>query len=109
MVIVFNSVSMKSRSIFDNPDTLAAALFVQAAFYFMNYVFAVLGCRLSRLNRDDGYAFVYSTVLRNLAIPLGLASALFDYQAAFMVSLAFLFQPIAAVWFAKLNEKYNFV
>lgn len=109
MVIIFISVSMKSRSIFDNPDILAVALFVQAVFYFMNYVFAVLGCRLGRLNREDGYAFVYSTVLRNLAISLGLASALFDNQAAFMVSLAFLFQPIAAVWFAKLNEKYNFV
>jgi len=98
---------MKSRSIFDKPDIPAAALFVQAVFYFMDYVLAVVGSRLSKLGREDGHAFVYSTVLRNLAISMGLASALFDNQAAFMVSLAFLFQPIAAVWFEKLNEKYH--
>jgi len=107
ILIIFISVSMKSRSVFDNPDILAVALFVQAVFYFMNYVFAVAGSRLSKLSREDGYTFVYSTVLRNLAISMGLASALFDNQAAFMVSLAFLFQPIAAVWFEKLNERYH--
>lgn len=107
VAIIFISISMKARAIFDNPDTLVAALFIQAAFYFVNYAVAVISSRLSRLSEEDGYALVYGTVLRNLAISMGLASALFGNQAAFMVSLAFLFQPITAVWFAKLNERYR--
>ncbi len=109
VAIIFISISMKARAIFDNPDTLVAALFVQAAFYFVNYVFAVIGSRLSGLRKSDGYALVYGTVLRNLAISMGLGSAIFGNQAAFMVSLAFLFQPIAAVWFMKLNERCRFL
>lgn len=109
LIIIFISISMKSRTIFDNPDTLASALLVQAVFYFVSYVLAVTGSRLGRLNKEDGYALVYGTVLRNLAISMGLGSALFGNQAAFMVALAFLFQPVAAVWFAKLNEKYRLI
>ncbi len=105
--IIFVGISTKSKTIFGNPDILAAALFVQAVFYFINYVLAIAGCKLTGLCREDAYTLVYSTVLRNLAISTGLASALFGSQALFMVSLAFLFQPVAVVGFGKLNEKYH--
>lgn len=45
---------------------------------------------------QDGLSLLYSTVLRNLAISIGMAAGMFGSQAAFMVSLAFLIQPIAA-------------
>jgi predicted Na+-dependent transporter len=109
VLIIFISISMKSRAIFANPDVLAVALLVQCAFYLMNYAFATVGSRLCRFSKEDGYALVYCTVLRNLTIAMGLASALFGNQAVFMVSLAFLFQPVAAVWFERLNEKYRLV
>ncbi len=107
--IIFTSISMKSKLILDNHHLLAVAVFIQAVFYLINYVLAVTGFKLSKLNKADGYALIYSTVLRNLAISIGLASTIFGTQAALMVSLAFLFQPQAAVWFKKLDERYHFL
>ena len=109
IVIIFIGISTKSKAILGNPDILAAALFVLAVFYSINYALALAGCKIMRLCAEDAYTLVYSTVLRNLAISIGLASALFGSQAVFMVSLAFLFQPVAVVGFRKLSEKYSFL
>jgi hypothetical protein len=45
--------------------------------------------------------------LRNLAISIGLAATAFGVTAAFMVSLAFLFQGQSAAWFIRVDEKYK--
>jgi len=107
--IVFISVSMESKAIFRDLDMLAVAVIVQVVFYAFNYLLAICGSRFCSLNKEDGYSLVYSTVLRNLAISMGLAATVFGPKAALMVSLAFLFQPVAAAWFYRLNERFNFV
>ena len=107
--IVFISVSMESKMIFKGLNVLVVAVLVQVVFYMANYFFAVVGSRLCKLNKQEGYVLVYSTALRNLGISMGLATSVFGSQAALMVSFAFLFQPLAAAWFLKLNEKYIFI
>jgi ACR3 family arsenite transporter len=108
LFIIFTAISMNSKLIFNNPDILAVSVFVQAVFYIINYFLVTTFSKLSNLSREDSYALIYSTVLRNLAISIGLAT-IFGTKSVLIVSLAFLFQPQSALWFAKLNEKYHFL
>lgn len=108
LFIIFTAISMNSKLIFNNPNILAVSVFVQAVFYLINYFLVTTFSKLSNLSREDSYALIYSTVLRNLAISIGLAT-IFGTKSVFIVSLAFLFQPQSALWFAKLNEKYHFL
>ncbi len=101
--MIFISVSVKSKEIFDSHAIFFIAFFVQFVFYGVNYAFAILGAKVSRLDRADSFALLYSTVLRNLGISLGLATVTFGSQAALMVSLAILVQPLLAVWFMRLS------
>ncbi|MDO8971644.1 MAG: bile acid:sodium symporter, partial [Saprospiraceae bacterium] len=105
--IICISVGMESRAVASNPHLLLRCLAVQAAFYLMNYFISVIVSRLLRLGNQDGLALLYSTVLRNLAISIGMAAGMFGSQAALMVSLAFLIQPIAAAWFIRINKKWR--
>lgn len=107
MLVIFISISTTAKYIFSSPDILASALLVQVLFYLFNYLFAYIGCKVGKFCKEDASVLVYGTVLRYLAISIGLASVLFDYQAVFMVSLAFLIQPLAVVGFKRLNEKYQ--
>jgi ACR3 family arsenite efflux pump ArsB len=107
LVIIFTSVSMNAKLIINGLSTLMAALASLLLFYMLNYVMAVVASRAGRFNKEDGYALVYSTVLRNLAISMGIAISAFGYEAALMVSMAFLIQPVAASWFARFNERYG--
>jgi arsenite transporter len=108
-VIICISVGMESRSVAASPDLLVRCLAVQGAFYLMNYLVSVLFARCLKLRREDGLALLYTTVLRNLAISIGIAAAMFGSQAAFMVSIAFLIQPIAAAWFLRANKHWRLI
>ena len=101
--------STKAKFIFSSPDILATALLVQAEFYSFNYLLAIVGCMLGGFCTEDASVLDYGTVLRNLAISIGLASVLFDSRAVFMVSLAFVIQPLAVVGFKRLNERSQFL
>lgn len=105
--IICISVGMESRTVASNPHLLVRCLAVQAAFYLMNYIISVIVSRFLRLGNQDGLALLYSTVLRNLAISIGMAAGMFGSQATLMVSLAFLIQPIAAAWFIRVNKKWH--
>lgn len=76
------------------------------SFYAVNYFIAIkLGRRY--FNRQDTLTLIFGTVLRNLAISIGLAATAFGARAALMVSLAFLFQGQSAAWFIRLDERYK--
>jgi arsenite transporter len=105
--IIFFSVGMESRTILSNPNMLFRCVAVQTAFYLMNYLISIITSKVLNLGNQDGLALVYSTVLRNLAISIGMAASMFGSEAALMVSLAFLIQPIAAAWFMKINTKWH--
>ena len=104
--IVFTSISSNSKNIVSRPDLIVLALTVQVVFYVLNYLIAVKIGR-SFFKQKDSITLVFSTVLRNLSIAIGLAATAFGSNAALMVSLAFLIQGQAGAWFIKLNKKYK--
>lgn len=106
MLIIFISMSMNAKRIASHLDIFALAFFVQLLFYVINYGVAILiGRKL--FEEKDSLTLVFSTVLRNLSISIGLAATAFGANAALMVSLAFLIQGQAAAGFIKLNQKYS--
>jgi len=104
--VIFTGASTNARLIISQPKLLAYALIAWVFFYAVNYFIAIkLGRRY--FNRQDTLTLIFGTVLRNLAISIGLAATAFGVRAALMVSLAFLFQGQSAAWFIKLDEKYK--
>jgi predicted Na+-dependent transporter len=104
--VIFTGMSTNARTIVSKPGLLLVSLLVWVIFYAFNYLVSIkVGRRY--FNRQDAVTLVFGTVLRNLAISIGLAAAVFGVTAAFMVSLAFLFQGQSAAWFVRLNEKYS--
>ena len=108
IAIIFISMSMNARRIAGHLDIFFIALFVQIVFYVVNYVLAIFTGRWF-FTEIDAKTLVFSTVLRNLSISIGLAATAFGANAALMVSLAFLIQGQAAAWFIKLNESYHWL
>lgn len=104
--IVFYGISTNARSIVSQPGLLLTSLMVWVVFYSVNYVVSIKAGRYF-FGRQDSVTLVFGTVLRNLAISIGLAAAAFGVTAAFMVSLAFLFQGQSAAWFIRINDKYK--
>jgi ACR3 family arsenite efflux pump ArsB len=103
--ITFVSMSVNARRVISNPDVLILALGVQILFYLMNYAISVgLGRHL--FARNEALVLVFTTVLRNLSLALGLAAMVFGSDAALMVAMAFIFQGQSAAWFLKLEEKW---
>jgi len=106
VLIVFISMSMNAKRIASHLDIFAVAFAVQLIFYGVNYIIAIIIGR-NLFEEKDSLTLVFSTVLRNLSISIGLAAAAFGSNAALMVSLAFLIQGQAAAGFIKLNQKYH--
>ncbi|SHN78142.1 arsenic resistance protein [Desulfitobacterium chlororespirans] len=107
LLIIFISMSMNARRILQHLDVFAIALGVQLLFYGANYLLSILVGR-KLFKEKDALTLVFSTVLRNLSISIGLAATAFGANAALMVSLAFLIQAQASAWFIKINEKRSF-
>lgn len=105
--IIFSSISMKSKSIFENPDIFSLAIGVLLVFYICNYALSIGATHFFKLSREDGYSLVFSTALRNLAIAIGVSATVFCSDAVLMISLAFLIQPVAASWFCRFGEKFK--
>jgi ACR3 family arsenite efflux pump ArsB len=103
--IMFVGMSVNARKIVANPEVLLLALGVQVLFYLANYVMSIaLGRRF--FTRDDALVLVFTTVLRNLSISLGMAATVFGPDAALMVAMAFIFQGQSAAWFLRLEKKW---
>lgn len=107
VLIIFISISMNAPRIMASLNLFLVALMVQAVFYGINYLMAIMVGR-ALFKPQDALTLVFSTALRNLSISIGLAATAFGPNAALMVSLAFLIQGQAAAWFIKLNEKFGF-
>lgn len=108
LMIVFTSISMKSKAIISNPSILIQIVFILALFYLLNFIIASAIARFL-LKRDDGYALVYGSVMRNLSIALGLAATTFGSNTALVVTIAFILQVQAAAWYGKLSSKYKWL
>lgn len=105
--IIFSSISMKAKSIFESPEMISLSLGLLTLFYLCNYALAIGAVRFFRLSREDGYSLVYCSALRNIAIAIGISATVFDSHAVLMISLAFLIQPVAASWFHRISRKFK--
>lgn len=113
LFVVFTSVSMRARTILDEPLLLIQAFGALILFYGLNYMVSTW-VAIKRLDRNDGIALVNGTVLRNLSIAIGLAATSFGAEAALIVTLAFIVQqqsiPIYSSfalnrWFKESDEE----
>ena len=107
MVIIFASISMKAKMIVSQPDLIVQGLTVLAVFYIVNFALSTLTAKMF-LNKGDGIALVYGTVMRNLSISLGVALAAFGVKAGLLVTLAFILQVQGAAWYGKIAERFGF-
>lgn len=108
MLIIFISISMKTKAIIGNPAILTQSIVVLVLFYLMNFLASTLIARLT-LPTEDGVALLYGTVMRNLSIALGLAITSFGSATAIVVTLAFILQVQGAAWYGRLAPKYQWL
>ncbi|HYG60497.1 MAG TPA: arsenic resistance protein [Symbiobacteriaceae bacterium] len=107
LYVVFMATAGRAPLLLANPQAIARGVGALAIFYLLNFAISSVVARWL-LSRADSYTLVYSTVLRNLSIALGLALASFGPQAAFLVTLAFILQVQGAAWYGKAAERFGF-
>lgn len=103
LAIVFIAIALKARMILAQPALLAWVLVPVILFYTVNYLVAI-GLGRIVLDRGDGVAVVYGTVMRNLSIALGLAVASFGAEAALVLAAAFIVQVQSAAWSVRFMD-----
>ena len=107
LLIVFISMALKAKSIFENPMILLYYLLPLALLYVVNFLLStILGKLLFK--RGDAIALVYGTVMRNLSIALAIAMSAFGEKGsdiAIIIALAYIIQVQAAAWYVKLTDK----
>ncbi|WP_205342283.1 arsenic resistance protein [Denitrificimonas caeni] len=105
--IVFVAMALKGPSLLQSPSLILRLLIPLLLLYAINYVVSTLIAK-KRLNRGDGIALVYGTVMRNLSIALALSMTAFGEagaQAALLIALAYIIQVQSAAWYVKFSEK----
>lgn len=107
LYVIFISTATRAVHLLADLGSLGLGILVLLLFYLINFAVSTLLGRWL-LSKADAYALVYSTVLRNLSIALGLALAVFGAQAAFLVSLAFIIQVQGAAWYGRAAERFGF-
>ncbi len=104
VVIIFVITSINGKLLIAEISTLTKALMILIAFYFLNFLIStIIGKWL--FNRADSISLVYSTVLRNLSIAIGIATISFGTKAALILALAFVLQIQFSTWYGKLTER----
>ncbi len=105
--IVFVAMALKGPDLLESPSLVLHLLLPLLLLYGINYVVSTVIAR-KRLNRGDGIALVYGTVMRNLSIALALSMTAFGEagaQAALLIALAYIIQVQSAAWYVKLSDK----
>lgn len=105
--IVFVAMALKGPSLLESPSLIVRLFIPLLLLYAVNYVVSTIVAK-NRLNRGDGIALVYGTVMRNLSIALALSMTAFGEagaQAALLIALAYIIQVQSAAWYVKFSEK----
>lgn len=105
--IVFVAIALKGPDLLDSPSLILRLFIPLLLLYGINYVISTWVAK-KRLNRGDGIALVYGTVMRNLSIALALSMTAFGAagaQAALLIALAYIIQVQSAAWYVKLSEQ----
>lgn len=107
MFIPFVAMALKGPDLLESPSLILRLFIPLLLLYGINYVISTWVAK-KRLNRGDGIALVYGTVMRNLSIALALSMTAFGAagaQAALLIALAYIIQVQSAAWYVKLSEK----
>lgn len=105
--IVFISIALKARNIAENPQLLLKIFIPLALLYGINFTLSTLIAK-KFLNRNDGIALVYGTVMRNLSIALAVSMNAFGEagsDAAIVVAIAYILQVQSAAWYVKFTDR----
>lgn len=105
--IVFVAMALKGPDLLESPSLILRLFIPLLLLYGINYVISTWVAK-KRLNRGDGIALVYGTVMRNLSIALALSMTAFGAagaQAALLIALAYIIQVQSAAWYVKLSEQ----
>ncbi|MFP4129515.1 MAG: bile acid:sodium symporter [Halorhodospira sp.] len=100
--IVFVAMATKAEAILSAPSQLLYILAAVTTLYAINFPLSTLVAKLF-LNRGDGIALVYGTVMRNLSIALAVAMQTFGGDAALVIALAYIIQVQAAAWYVRFS------
>lgn len=99
--------SINAELIFVETASLLQALLILIVFYLLNFAISMFVGKWL-FNREDSITLVYSTVLRNLSIALGIAVTAFGPQAGLILAIAFVLQIQAATWYGRIADRFNF-
>lgn len=105
--IVFVAMALKGPSLIESPSLIVLLFIPLLLLYGVNYVVSTFVAK-QRLNRGDGIALVYGTVMRNLSIALALSMTAFGEagaQAALLIALAYIIQVQSAAWYVKFSQR----
>ena len=105
--IVFIAMALKAKAVADSPQLLLNIMVPVAFIYLVNFLLSTIIGRFT-LDRGQGIALVYGTVMRNLSIALALAINTFGAagsDAALVICAAYIIQVQSAAWYVKLTDK----
>lgn len=105
--IIFVAMALKANTIVKNPAIIIYILIPVLIFYGINYILTTFVGKYI-LNRDDGIAHVYGTVMRNLSIALAIAVTAFGTEGsdiALIIAISYVIQVQSAAWYVKLSSK----
>ncbi len=104
LLIVFIAIALKATSLITNPNILLQILTPLILLYTINYVISTfVGKKF--LDRGEGIALVYGTVMRNLSIALAIAMSSFGPQAALILALSYIVQVQSGAWYVKFSDR----
>lgn len=105
--VVFVAMALQGPNLLQSPLLLLQLLLPLLLLYSINYAVSTWLAR-KKLNRGDGIALVYGTVMRNLSIALALSMTAFGEagtQAALLIALAYIVQVQSAAFYVKWSER----
>ena len=105
--IVFVAMALKGAALVESPILVLKLLLPLVILYGINYALSTL-IALKMLDRGNGIALVYGTVMRNLSIALALSMTAFGEagaEAAILIALAYIIQVQSAAGYMKLSER----
>lgn len=105
ILIIFTAVSLKSKLIISKLDLLAKIFIPIILFYAVTFFAAILLGRFIKKN-DEKIPFVFSIILRNLTIALGISLGAFgESLAAVAIAIAYIVQIPIATFYIKLSKQ----
>lgn len=107
LLLVFVAISLKARSILQNPLLIWGTLWPVAVLYLINFILSTAAGRLF-FDPPEAKALVFGTVMRNLSIALAIVMSLLGpkgSEAALILTWAYVVQVQSAAWYVRIVDR----